>query len=78
MEVAFFPNPFSQNIKINAAFPIKEIQMFDLNGASLSPKMDLQSSGVIDLHTNRLPSGTYFIHVILGDDQKKVFKVVKQ
>lgn len=63
---SIYPNPGTVEIKIESSRPLDEIQVFDMLGQQV-----LRQSGnrqeQVSLNTENWPSGTYMIHVRMGD-----------
>ena len=74
--VKVFPNPFKNEIAINASKPIQNIEIFDINGKSLkSYRFNLNEAKV---NLEDLSSGVYFLKLTYGKNEFRSFKIVKK
>ena len=74
--ITIFPNPFKNEININASKPLKKVEVFDINGKSLMTKSFSLNEAEINLE--EFSSGVYFLRLSYGENEFKSFKIVKK
>lgn len=78
-----FPNPFQNSIQIeisnNLSSKNPKLELFDINGRAvlLNSEIEIQNQTAV-LNTSGLSSGTYFIKLSYGNQEKVVKQIVKR
>ncbi|MCF6347894.1 MAG: T9SS type A sorting domain-containing protein [Flavobacteriaceae bacterium] len=70
----YYPNPVEKILKMNAKESIDQISLYTILGREI--KRFTQSNVKAELDMSSLPSGTYFVKVVIGDSSGS-FKIIK-
>lgn len=70
----YYPNPVENILKMNAKESIDQISLYTILGREI--KRFTQSDLKAELDMSNLPSGTYFVKVVIGDSNGS-FKIIK-
>ncbi|MBI9067211.1 MAG: BspA family leucine-rich repeat surface protein [Salinivirgaceae bacterium] len=73
--LSVYPNPFKEKITINSDYGIYTIILTDVLGKQLVEK---KSSGEINIETNHLPNGIYFLTLEFEKTERRTLKLIKQ
>ena len=78
LEVVLFPNPVQEMLNIQADhFAIESIRIFSQNGQLLESSFEMNTYGT-EIDLSGLPDQMYFVEVIVSDNRRQTFKVLKQ
>ncbi|MFC2086421.1 endonuclease, partial [Bacteroidota bacterium] len=74
-KISIFPNPITDQIILENLIAVERILFTDVYGRKINEieRPDFR----IEIDTQTLTEGTYFIHIILKNSTNKVFKVIK-
>ncbi len=64
---SIFPNPINEHVIIETShhlLNLSNILLLDINGQSLSCRMEMNPENRIKIHTDKLEAGVYFIKII--------------
>ncbi len=74
----YYPNPVTNTLNLKASEAIKSLEVYSLQGKKVNEmKFDTLDKEVTYKMTN-LPSGTYFVKVVLANNKTKTVKIIKK
>ena len=73
--VTLFPNPSSDELSLDALFPIKSVSLIDFQGKQLPLCTTYLSLMTVEIDIENIPPGSYIMHVTneLGYSKKLLF-----
>lgn len=75
--INFYPNPFNDIITIESELPVSKIVLNDVLGKSVSTIEKINHEQYMQVNTNELPEGIYFMTVYINN-QHKTYKIIKK
>lgn len=73
MEVLAFPNPVLQVLYFQTVDSIEEIQVYDTNGKVITVQVKTE-----EIDFSQIPSGVYWVKVVLSTEKTRTLKIIKQ
>ncbi len=77
LEVVVGPNPFIENIRIQANQKIKEVQVYDMSGQLVIQQTNDSSRFTLDHTSRELASGVYILRINGIKDEHQFVRIVK-
>jgi len=75
--INFYPNPFNDIITIESELPVSKIVLNDILGKAVSTIEKINHEQYMQVNTNELPEGIYFMTVYINN-QHKTYKIIKK
>jgi hypothetical protein len=75
LELSVYPNPFDDQLTIEAQTKISSISITTITGKVITYKGGFNLNNI---NVNQLPQGVYLVHVLLVNNQSKIFKMIKK
>ncbi|RZS99471.1 T9SS type A sorting domain-containing protein [Aquimarina brevivitae] len=76
--ISFYPNPFNQELLINAAYQVNQVKLFDTQGKMVLQKTRQKDVSTLKMDTHKLAAGIYILKIELNSGKEQMLKVVKQ
>lgn len=75
-ETSIYPNPATDNLRIESQTPLAQVKLTDLAGRVALQQTLKQVQGDVSIDVSTLPSGIYLLEAITEDSKRSVQKVV--
>ncbi len=77
-EISIFPNPAKDMVSLSSELAIRKVELIDLNGRLLKSIQFSSAEAVLNLSTDNLSPGLYFVRTFLEDGRIAVNKLLKE